>query len=105
MHRVFLMNLPDSEFEQLFSEDKPALVNIGCGEDLTIRELVQEIVRVTDYRGEIVWDQSKPDGTPRKLLDVNRINNLGWQAKTLLSQGLKRAYEDFLLSYQEKEIT
>jgi GDP-L-fucose synthase len=69
------------------------LVNIGCGEDLTIRELAQTVMDVVGFTGRIVFDASKPDGTPRKLLDVSRLAALGWRARTPLAQGIRMAYE------------
>ena len=68
------------------------LVNVGCGEDLTIRELAEAVMRTVGFDGRIVFDASKPDGTPRKLLDVSRIQALGWRATTPLGEGLVRAY-------------
>lgn len=67
-------------------------VNIGCGQDVTIRELAEMVMEVTGFKGDIVFDSSKPDGTPRKLLDVSRLADLGWTAKTGLRDGIKRAY-------------
>lgn len=72
------------------------LVNIGTGEDLTIRELAETICEVVGYEGELVFDTSKPDGTPRKLLDVSRLAELGWQSKVDLIGGLRAAYADVL---------
>lgn len=68
------------------------LVNIGCGEDVTIRELAQTVMDVVGFEGGIVFDASKPDGTPRKLLDVSRLTALGWRATTALRQGIAQAY-------------
>jgi GDP-L-fucose synthase len=83
---VFLMNkYSGNEF-----------INIGTGEDITIRELTEIVALTVGYRGEIVWDHTKPDGTPRKLLDVTRIHALGWHHKQSLREGLAAAYEDFL---------
>lgn len=76
--------------------DDATAINVGTGVDLEIRELATLIARVTDYRGQIKWDTSKPDGTPRKLLDVGRINNLGWKSEITLDQGLKTTYEWFV---------
>jgi len=70
-------------------------INIGTGSDLTIAELAREIAAVVGFRGELVYDRAKPDGTPRKLLDVSRMAKLGWKARTSLKDGLARAYEDF----------
>ncbi len=69
------------------------LVNIGTGEDLTIRELAEIVMEVVGFEGRIVFDSSKPDGTPRKLLDVGRLRSLGWTAKTSLRDGIRQAYE------------
>jgi GDP-L-fucose synthase len=72
------------------------LVNVGCGADVTIRELAETVMDVVAFPGTIVFDASKPDGTPRKLLDVSRLAALGWQARTELRSGIRLAYEDFL---------
>jgi GDP-L-fucose synthase len=71
-------------------------VNVGTGTDVTIRELAETVMKVVGFEGRIVFDGSKPDGTPRKLMDVARINSLGWQAKVGLQQGVELAYADFL---------
>lgn len=101
---VKLMELPDGEFDQLLgfnrASPQPPLVNIGWGEDYTIRELATRVRRVVGYRGEIAWDPSKPDGTPRKLLDVSRMKALGWAPRTSLESGLQKAYHDFLARFQ-----
>ena len=73
-----------------------SLVNIGVGSDITIRELASVVARVVGFDGSLVFDASKPDGTPRKLMDVSRLNGLGWQAKTALEDGIQAAYKDFL---------
>ena len=67
-------------------------VNIGCGEDVSIAELAETVMRVIGFEGRIVYDRSKPDGTPRKLLDVSRLASLGWQARTPLAEGIRLAY-------------
>ncbi|WP_345780990.1 GDP-L-fucose synthase [Prosthecobacter sp.] len=77
-------------------ENPPDLVNVGCGTDVTIRELVELVAETVGYQGKIVWDASKPDGTPRKLLDTSRINNLGWKPHISLKDGLVRTYQSFL---------
>lgn len=92
---VFIMNLPDATFDTLLAADEP-LINIGWGEDLTIRELTQLVATVVGFRGDVVWDAEKPDGTPRKLLDVSRLSALGWRAKVPLEEGIALAYADFL---------
>jgi len=75
--------------------DRAPLVNIGCGEDLPIRELAELIRELSGFQGKIVWDTSKPDGTPRKLLDVSRIKSLGWAPRISLREGLKAEIENF----------
>ncbi len=72
------------------------LVNIGTGEDLSIKELTELVARITGYEGEIKWDTSKPDGTPRKLMDVSKLHNEGWKHTIELPEGIRLAYEDFL---------
>jgi GDP-L-fucose synthase len=72
------------------------LVNIGTGEDVTVRELADAVMQVVGFEGRIVFDTTKPDGTPRKLLDVSRLAALGWKARTPLREGIGRAYADFL---------
>jgi GDP-L-fucose synthase len=73
-------------------------INVGSGEDITIKELALTIAKVIGYEGAIEFDPTKPDGTPRKLMDSTRLNNLGWQASVSLEEGLKLAYNDFLKS-------
>jgi GDP-L-fucose synthase len=72
--------------------DEPGHVNVGVGEDVTIKELAETIARVVGYEGELQWDRSKPDGMPRKLLDVSRLNELGWKARTGLVEGITSTY-------------
>lgn len=81
--------------ENKSSNDVSELVNIGTGEDCTILELAQTIKDVVEFKGEIIFDTSKSNGTPRKLLDVTKINSLGWKAKTSLRDGIILTYEDF----------
>ena len=71
-------------------------VNAGTGKELTIKELTELVADVVGYKGEIRWDPSKPNGTPRKLLDVSKATKLGWTYKTELREGIKLSYEDFL---------
>jgi len=92
---VYLMNLPDTDFYQLQTADGPPLVNIGTGEDLTIRELAGLVKCVVGFEGVITFDAAKPDGTPRKLMDVSRLHKLGWRAGTPLDEGLRLAYSAF----------
>jgi GDP-L-fucose synthase len=79
--------------------DSPEIINVGCGEDLSIRELAELICDVVGFRGELKWDRSKPDGTPRKLLDISKIKKLGWQPTITLRDGVARFYEWFLDNY------
>jgi GDP-L-fucose synthase len=97
---VYLMNLPDEQFKPLLAADRndglPPLVNIGVGHDLTVRELAETVKDVVGYEGAIEFDTSKPDGTPRKLMDVGRLNAMGWKASTTMQDGLAVAYSDFV---------
>lgn len=100
---VYLMNLPDSSYCGLLGSDEtmsgkfePPLMNIGVGEDVTIGELAKLVKEMMGFDGEIVFDTSKQDGTPRKLLDVSRLNAIGWHAPTSLQAGLAKVYADFL---------
>ncbi|MFZ3042991.1 MAG: GDP-L-fucose synthase [Thiobacillus sp.] len=97
---VYLMNLSEEQFVPLLGQDRndglPPLMNIGVGHDLTIRELAETVKAVVDYRGAIEFDASKPDGTPRKLMDVGRLNAIGWKASTPMKNGLAIAYSDFI---------
>jgi len=93
---LHLMNLDDAQVNKLLDADAPPLVNIGCGEDLGILELAELVKETLGYAGQFVLDPSKPDGTPRKLLDVSRLKALGWEARTSLKDGLRLAYADYL---------
>jgi GDP-L-fucose synthase len=97
---VHLMSLPDEEFGPLLAADRneglPPVVNIGVGDDLTIAEVAGMIAAAVGYKEKITFDSTKPDGTPRKLLDSGRLHSLGWRATTNLEQGLAGAYKDFL---------
>ena len=81
--------------------DSPEIVNVGVGDDISIRELAGLVKEITGYEGEIVNDASKPDGTPRKLLDVGRLHGLGWQAKIGLREGIEQTYRWFLENQSE----
>jgi GDP-L-fucose synthase len=89
---VFLMQLPDSEFRPLINDEHAPLINIGTGEDVTIRELAELVAHVLGFRGELRFDTTKPDGTPRKLLDVSRMHSLGWRSRTKLAEGIRKTY-------------
>ena len=77
-------------------ENPPDLINIGTGQEISIRELTKKVAVIVGYTGEITWDTAKPDGTPRKLMDVSRLATLGWKASTQLDDGLKQTYASFL---------
>ncbi|MFL6590168.1 MAG: GDP-L-fucose synthase family protein [Chthoniobacterales bacterium] len=76
--------------------DSPEIINVGCGQDISIRELAELICDVVEFKGELAWDTTKPDGTPRKLLDVSKIHALGWQHRIGFRDGIARTYEWFL---------
>lgn len=90
---VFLM-------EKYDYKDIGEIVNIGCGEDVTIKELAETVKRIVGFEGQLNWDTERPDGTPRKLLDISRIRALGWQPKISLDQGLASVYEDFQANFK-----
>lgn len=99
---IHLMNLPAEIFDTLLGSDEaatgefmPPVVNIGVGVDMTIKELAQVVQEVVGYQGRIEFDPSKPDGTPRKLMDVSRLHSLGWKARTGFREGMVKSYEDF----------
>lgn len=102
---VFLMSLPERKLDQAFRRAQEAamnpssfapLLNVGCGEDISVRELAGLIKDTVSYEGEIVWDRNKPDGTPRKLLDVTRLRTMGWSPRTTLTEGLASTYRWYL---------
>jgi GDP-L-fucose synthase len=102
---VHLLQLPEQRFDALLGSDEsvtgrfePPLVNIGVGEDITIADLARLVREVTGFAGEIAYDACKPDGTPRKLLDVSRLASAGWRARMPLREGLQHAYRDFVAS-------
>ena len=76
--------------------DSPEIINVGCGEDITVRELAELICEVVEFQGKLVFDASKPDGTPRKLLDVSRLTALGWKPRINLREGIRATYEWYL---------
>jgi GDP-L-fucose synthase len=92
---LFVDDLADAlVFMMKYYSDESHL-NVGTGEDITLRELAELIARIADYKGTFVYDRSKPDGPPRKVMDVSRLNSLGWQAKTSLEAGMRIAYESY----------
>ena len=95
---LFVDDLADALLFLLEHYDSPEPINVGVGADITIRELAEKIAEVVGWQGEFVFDNSKPDGTPRKLLDVSRLTALGWKANTSVGTGIKRTYEWFLVN-------
>jgi len=106
---VYLMNLSDEKFVPLLGQDRhdglAPLVNIGVGHDLSIRELAETVAATVGYTGKLEFDATKPDGTPRKLMDVGRLNAMGWTAKTGMREGLAAAYRDFLNTCEAVPVT
>ena len=93
-------DLADAAVFLMLHYDQPGIINVGVGADVTIRELAQVICRVTGFQGRLVFDTSKPDGTPRKLLDVSRLSGLGWRARIGLEEGIAETYRWFLAKDQ-----
>lgn len=93
---LYVDDLADAAIYLMGSYDGPEIVNIGVGEDLSIRDLAESIRDVVGYQGELIFDTTKPDGTPRKLLDVKRLCNLGWRARISLRDGISKTYEWYL---------
>ena len=89
---IYLMNLPQSSYDGLLGEEVPPLINLGSGQDQSIRELCELVMKVLEFDGHLAFDTSRPDGTPRKLLDVSKIESLGWRASTSLEDGIRRTY-------------
>ena len=101
---LFVMNLDESKFGSLITEGEPPLLNVGVGKDVTIRELAEMVARIVGFTGRLVFDTSKPDGTPRKLMDVDRMTRLGWLAKVRLEDGIRQVYKDSTSSGSAKEM-
>jgi GDP-L-fucose synthase len=92
---VYLAMLSESKYSELLNEQSPPLVNIGIGQDISIRQLAETVCKVVGFSGDLIFDCSRPDGTQRKLLDVSRLTQFGWQASVEFEEGLARAYVDF----------
>ena len=90
---IFLMNMDEAGFGSLMTDDAPPLINIGTGDDVTIRELAEIVSKVLGFEGKLVFDTTKLDGTPRKLMDVTRLHDLGWQHKVSLEEGIARTWD------------
>ncbi len=93
---LFADDLADACYYLMENYSEPTLINIGTGEDLTIKELALAVKETIGFEGELVFDTTKPDGTPRKLMDVSKLHNLGWKHQIELREGLKLAYQDYL---------
>jgi GDP-L-fucose synthase len=94
---LYLLEQPDETYALHLTPDSSPLINVGCGEDLTIRELAELVREVVGFTGKLTFDPSKPDGTMRKLLDVSKLKQIGWQATTPLRDGIVSAYETYLV--------
>jgi len=92
---LYVDDLAEACYFLMQTYNESEIVNIGSGEDVTIKELGELVQTIIGFKGKIEWDSSKPDGTPRKLLDVSKLHKLGWRHKVELSDGIKMAYEDF----------
>ena len=92
---VYVMQLEDGNYDQATQDGQITHINIGTGEDLTIRELSEKVQAVTGYSGRVLWDAAQPDGTPQKLLDVSILNRLGWKSAIPLSEGLRQTYRAY----------
>lgn len=90
---LFLMNLPENIYGTLLRDDAPPLINIGVGQDVTIRELAEIVREIVGFDGDLKFDTTKPDGTPRKLMDVSLLHSLGWKHKVELRDGIRRALD------------
>lgn len=93
---LFADDLADACYYLMENYNEPSLINIGTGEDLTIKDLALAVKETVGFEGELVFDTSKPDGTPRKLMDVSKLHHLGWKHQVELKDGLKLAYQDYL---------
>lgn len=100
---LYSEDLADACIFLLENYHSPAPINVGVGRDISIKELADKIKQVVGFKGEIVWNSSKPDGTPRKVLDVSQLTKLGWVATTSLDDGLRLTYEDYLATLKLKK--
>jgi GDP-L-fucose synthase len=90
---LFVMRLSDEQYEHASGNGEVSYLNVGCGKDNSIRELIEIIGDAVGFAGDVTWDSSRPDGMPKKLLDVSRLNRLGWRPQIDLSDGIGRVYE------------
>ena len=93
---VHVMNLPTHQFSQYITDPMCSHINVGTGKDVTIKEVAELMARIVGFKGNLVFDRTKPDGTPRKILNVDKLTALGWQYTVSLEQGLERTYQWFL---------
>ena len=103
---IFILENVSTENKNLYDLDNNyrGILNVGIGEDIMIKELAKVISSAIDYRGEIIWDTSKPDGTPRKLLDISKLKKIGWVAKTSLEEGIKLTLKSYIQELKTKSI-
>lgn len=99
---LFVDDFADAALFLMDNYDNPEIINVGVGSDVSIKELAEIIKKIVDFKGEILWDTSKPDGMPRKLLDVSKINKLGWKHKTDLEVGIKNTYDWYAKNQSKK---
>ena len=100
---IFLIKHWDTKIENVFTNnyDSQTIFNVGSGNEISIKELAKKIAKLTGFEGQIIWDKSKPDGTPRKLLDISKIKKTGWEPKINLTEGLKNVIKDFHINHLE----
>lgn len=100
---IYVEDVADACLFLMQNYNNPEVINVGLGKDVSIKELAYLVKKVTGFSGEITFDTSKPDGMPRKLLDVSKINKLGWQAKISLEEGLKKTYKWYISNIENKD--
>ncbi|HSO66769.1 MAG TPA: GDP-L-fucose synthase [Desulfatirhabdiaceae bacterium] len=93
---VFIMGLDDASYNRTTNSQGIAHINIGCGQDISIRDLSKLVQKAVGFMGQVLWDESKPDGTPQKLLDISRLNDMGWQPEISLENGIRQTYASYI---------
>jgi GDP-L-fucose synthase len=93
---AFILGLDGASFDDLVNPDQCPIINMGSGDEISIHDLAFKVAKIIGYKGQITFDHSKPDGTPRKLLDSSRLHELGWKINTNLDEGIRIAYQDYL---------
>jgi len=96
---LFSDDLANACYYLMQNYDEPGMINVGTGEDITIKDLALLIQKIIGFEGDLVFDPSRPDGTPRKLLDVSKLHNKGWRHEVDLEQGIRMVYDDFIKNY------